>query len=98
MNPTKLIQDAEEAISQVDLMVIEPSDKPADFPKPEYRNSYDPKKVLRWLKYFDDTLREHNMIWGVGRGSSVASYVLFLLGVHRVDALEFELDIKEFLK
>jgi DNA polymerase III alpha subunit len=54
--------------------------------------------ILCWMKYFIDTLRENNMVWGVGRGSSVASYVLFLLDVHRVDSLKYELDIKEFLK
>ena len=54
--------------------------------------------VLCWMKYFVDTLRKHDMVWGVGRGSSVASYVLFLLDVHRVDSLEYDLDIKEFLK
>lgn len=54
--------------------------------------------VLRWLKYFVDVMNEHNMIIGVGRGSSVASYVLFLLGVHKVDSLAYDLDIKEFLK
>jgi DNA polymerase III alpha subunit len=54
--------------------------------------------VLVWMKYFVDTLRSNNQIWGAGRGSSVASYVLFLMDVHRVDSLQFELDIKEFLK
>jgi DNA polymerase III alpha subunit len=54
--------------------------------------------ILCWMKYFIDTLREHNMVWGVGRGSSVASYVLYLLDVHRVDSLKYELDIEEFLK
>ena len=54
--------------------------------------------VLKWLKYFVDTMRENNLIWGVGRGSSVASYVLYLLEVHRVDSIKYELDIKEFLK
>ena len=54
--------------------------------------------VLKWLKYFVDTLRKNNMIWGVGRGSSVSSYVLFLLEVHRVDSIKYCLDIKEFLK
>ena len=56
------------------------------------------KGVLTWMKYFVDTLRKNNQIWGVGRGSSVASYVLFLLDVHRVDSIKYELDIKEFLK
>ncbi len=55
-------------------------------------------RVLQFLKYFVDTLREHDIVWGVGRGSSVASYILYQLGVHRVDSLQYNLDIKEFLK
>ena len=54
--------------------------------------------LLFYLKYLVDTMRENNIVWGVGRGSSVASYVLYLLGVHKVDSLKYELDIKEFLK
>ena len=54
--------------------------------------------VLRYLKYFVDTMREHKIVWGVGRGSSVASYCLFLLGVHKVDSIKYKLDINEFLK
>lgn len=54
--------------------------------------------LLRFLKYLVDTLRKNNIVWGVGRGSSVASYVLYLLGVHKIDSIKYELDIKEFLK
>ena len=54
--------------------------------------------LLRYLKYLIDTLRKNNVVWGVGRGSSVASYVLFLLGVHKIDSLYYNLDINEFLK
>ena len=54
--------------------------------------------VLRYLKYFVDTMREHKIVWGVGRGSSVASYALYLLGVHKIDSIKYKLDIKEFLK
>ena len=54
--------------------------------------------LLRYLKYLVDTLRQNNIVWGVGRGSSVASYVLFLIGVHKIDALYYNLDIDEFLK
>ena len=54
--------------------------------------------LLRYLKYLVDTMREHNIIWGVGRGSSVSSYVLYLLGVHRINSLFYELSIDEFLK
>ena len=54
--------------------------------------------LLRYLKYLIDTLRKNNIVWGVGRGSSVASYILFLIGVHKIDALYYQLDIEEFLK
>lgn len=54
--------------------------------------------VLTFLLYFVDTLRENGIVWGVGRGSSVASYVLFLIGVHKIDSIKYDLDIKEFLK
>jgi DNA polymerase III alpha subunit len=53
---------------------------------------------LRYLKYLVDTLRKNNVVWGVGRGSSVASYVLFLIGVHRIDSLYYDLNVDEFLK
>lgn len=54
--------------------------------------------LLRWLKYFVDTCREKNVIWGVGRGSSVSSYVLFLIGVHKIDSVKYKLDYREFLR
>lgn len=61
----------------------------------EQRNLTD---LLRFLIYFIDTLRTNNIVYGVGRGSSIASYVLYLLKVHRIDSLQYNLDIKEFLK
>jgi DNA polymerase III alpha subunit len=59
------------------------------------RNLFD---LLRYLKYLVDTLRKNNVVWGVGRGSSVASYVLFLIGVHRIDSIYYDLNVDEFLK
>ena len=54
--------------------------------------------LLRYLKYLVDVMRDNNVIWGVGRGSSVASYVLYLLGVHRIDSMYYDLDPQEFLR
>jgi DNA polymerase III alpha subunit len=54
--------------------------------------------LLRYLKYFVDTMRANSVVWGLGRGSSVASYVLYLLGVHRINSLYYDLPIEEFLK
>jgi DNA polymerase III alpha subunit len=54
--------------------------------------------LLRWLKYFVDVSKKHNIVWGVGRGSSVASYILFLIGVHKIDSVKYNLNWKEFLR
>lgn len=54
--------------------------------------------LLKYLKYLVDTMRSNNIVWGVGRGSSVASFVLFLLGVHKINSLYYGLEIEEFLK
>lgn len=54
--------------------------------------------LLKYVKYLVDTMRKNNIVWGVGRGSSVSSYCLYLLGVHKINSLKFNLDIKEFLK
>jgi len=54
--------------------------------------------LLCYLKYFVDTMRSNNIVWGVGRGSSVASFVLFLIGIHKVNSLYYDLQINEFLK
>lgn len=59
------------------------------------RNMFD---LLKYLKYLVDTMRDNNIVWGVGRGSSVSSYILFLLGIHRINSLYYDLSIDEFLK
>lgn len=55
-------------------------------------------KVLQLFNYVVTTLRQNGVVWGVGRGSSVASYCLFLLGVHKIDSIKYDLDIREFLR
>ncbi len=54
--------------------------------------------VLRFLIYLVDNLRSRNIVWGVGRGSSIASYALYLIGIHRINSIAFDLDPREFLK
>jgi DNA polymerase III alpha subunit len=54
--------------------------------------------LLRYMIYLVDFMRENNIVWGVGRGSSVASYVLYLIGVHRINSIQFDLDWREFLR
>jgi DNA polymerase-3 subunit alpha len=54
--------------------------------------------LLKYLRYLVDVMRENHVIWGVGRGSSVASFVLYKLGVHRINSLYYELGPTEFLR
>ena len=54
--------------------------------------------VLIYLKYLIDTLRDNKIVWGLGRGSSVASYCLYLIGVHKIDSIKYNLDWQEFLR
>jgi len=54
--------------------------------------------IIQVLLYVVDILRRNDLVWGVGRGSSVASYILYLIGIHKVDSIKYNLDIREFLK
>jgi DNA polymerase III alpha subunit len=54
--------------------------------------------LLQYMIYLVDYMRENNIVWGVGRGSSVASYVLYLIGVHRINSIQYDLDWTEFLR
>jgi len=54
--------------------------------------------LLRQVKYIIDTLRKNNIVWGVGRGSSVASLVLHILGVHKIDPIKYNIPLNEFFK
>ena len=64
----------------------------------ELFRQYNMFEVLKYCKYLVDTMRAHNIVWGVGRGSSVASYVLYLIGIHKINSIKYNLDIREFLK
>ena len=43
-------------------------------------------------------VKSKSVVWGVGRGSSVASFCLFLIGVHKINPLQYDLNITEFLR
>ena len=59
------------------------------------RNAFE---LLKYMKFLVDIMRKQGVVWGVGRGSSVASFVLYKIGVHRINSLYYDLDPREFLK
>ena len=54
--------------------------------------------LLRLFIYLVEYMRNNGFIWGVGRGSSVSSYILYLIGIHRVNSLKYNLEISDYLK
>jgi DNA polymerase III alpha subunit len=54
--------------------------------------------LLRLFIFLVDYMRENKFVWGVGRGSSVSSYILYLIGIHRIDSIKYGLDIRDYLK
>ena len=54
--------------------------------------------LLRLFIFLVNYMRENKLIWGIGRGSAVSSFCLYLIGIHRVDSLKYNLNIKDFLK
>ena len=54
--------------------------------------------VLKVMKYLVDVFRANDIVWGVGRGSSVSSYCLYLVGIHKIDSVKYNLPITEFFK
>jgi len=53
--------------------------------------------VLKVILYVINTFKQQNIVWGVGRGSSVSSYILYLLEVHDVDSIKYQLNIEDFI-
>lgn len=53
---------------------------------------------VRCLVYVRDRFRKNNVVWGVGRGSSCASLVFYLLDINRVDPVKYEIPKEEFFK
>jgi len=54
--------------------------------------------LLKTLVYIVHTFRKNDVVWGTGRGSSCCSYILYLIGVHDVDSIEYDLDIEDFFR
>jgi len=54
--------------------------------------------LLRYMVYLVDTMTKNDIVWGVGRGSSVSSYVLYKLKVHKINSMFYNLDVSEFLR
>lgn len=55
-------------------------------------------EIVRLLKYIIDVMTSTGSVWGVGRGSSCSSYILFLMGLHAVDVVLYDIDLHDFIR
>mgnify|MGYP005839994919 CR=1 FL=1 len=56
------------------------------------------ESFIRCLLYITDEFRKHDIVWGVGRGSSCASLMLYALGINKIDPIKYDIPMEEFFK
>ena len=59
---------------------------------------YGLEDILKVVFFIVDTFRKENIVWGTGRGSSCSSYLFYLIGLHSVDVVRYEIPISDFFK
>ena len=62
-----------------------------------FTNTPDMIDMLKNIIHVVNKLVVSKQVWGVGRGSSVSSYVLYVIGAHDVDSHAYGLDISDFI-
>ena len=54
--------------------------------------------MLRFMIFLVKLMQENKIVWGVGRGSSVSSFLLYLVGLHQINPIKYNLGIEEFIR
>lgn len=56
------------------------------------------ESIFRCLIYILDKMKKDNVFWGLGRGSSCSVYLFYLLELHAVDCVKYDIHYSEFFK
>lgn len=56
------------------------------------------EEVLKTLIFIIEEFDKQKIVWGVGRGSSCSSYLLYLIGLHEVDPVKYSIEVSDFLR
>jgi DNA polymerase III alpha subunit len=63
-----------------------------------YTKQLDSEHIFKHLIYLVDTWRAQNRVWGIGRGSSVSCFLLYAIGLNKINPLDYDIDCHEFFK
>jgi DNA polymerase III alpha subunit len=61
-------------------------------------NQLQVQHIFKHLIYLVNLWRSRNLVWGIGRGSSVSCFVLYVIGLNKINPLDYDLDHREFFK
>jgi DNA polymerase III alpha subunit len=62
---------------------------------------FEERNMIPLIAHIDWMIRDwiqRDVVWGAGRGSSCASLCLYLIGLHEVDPIKYDIPISEFLR
>lgn len=54
--------------------------------------------LLKTLIFLIDEFKNMNIVWGIGRGSSCSSLLLYLIDLHMIDPIKYNIEITDFLR
>ena len=61
-------------------------------------DEYGLNDLLKTLIYLIDEFKKMNIVWGIGRGSSCSSLLLYLIDLHMIDPIKYNIEITDFLR
>tara|TARA_Y100001973_G_scaffold98941_1_gene157335 strand:- start:80087 stop:80560 length:474 start_codon:yes stop_codon:yes gene_type:complete len=106
VTPTDSHDHSDEDLNRI-LRIIADSDRMKDRPDEYWDRIADEidffsrsKNIVFLQKCIDlvDKFREEKVVWGVGRGSSAASLVLYVIEIHDIDPIRYGIPFSELSK
>ena len=64
----------------------------------EIFHSLDKMDMIKYFIYLVDHMKQNNIVWGIGRGSSVSIFLFYLIGIHKVNSVKHKLEYTDFFK
>lgn len=94
--PYELFRDTQRCEEMVDLYGVEFVDRLEE--EIDYFNRTNNAEMVIRVADLVQRFKEEGVVWGVGRGSACASVLLYILEVHDIDPLKYNIPFSELSK